>query len=203
MSSKDNLQNFLEDWRSIRAFKNEPIPTAVVENLLRIACRAPSAHNSQPWRFVVLAEDDAKQRLAEAMGARLREDRLADGDDLVDIEKDVLLSYARICGAPLAILLCLTMEGSDRYPDEERLRAEYLMAVQGVAMAGYNLMYAARAERLGACWLCAPIFAPQAAKDALDLPHGWEPQGLVLLGHPRDEGKKRERMPVDRVSLWR
>jgi coenzyme F420-0:L-glutamate ligase/coenzyme F420-1:gamma-L-glutamate ligase len=203
MSSNDSLLNFLDDWRSIRNFKDESIPSAVVERLLQIACRAPSAHNSQPWRFIILAEGDARQKLAEAMGARLREGRIADGDDLAEIEKEVLLSYARICGAPLAVLLCLTMEGSDHYPDEERMRAEYLMAVQGAALAGYNLMLAARAEGLGACWLCAPIFAPQAAKDALDLPEGWEPQGLILLGYPRDEGKKRERLPVDRVSLWR
>ena len=203
MSYQESLLNFLEDWRSIRAFKDEPISTAVTERLLRIACRAPSAHNSQPWRFVVLTEQEEKQKLAEAMGARLREDRLADGDDPTVVEKDILLSYARICGAPLAVLVCQTMEGSDRYPDEARSLAEHLMAVQGVAMAGYNLMLAARAEGLGACWLCAPIFAPQAAKDALDLPRGWEPQGLILLGHPRDEGKKRERMPVDKVSLWR
>jgi coenzyme F420-0:L-glutamate ligase/coenzyme F420-1:gamma-L-glutamate ligase len=203
MRPKDSLLNFLEDWRSIRTFKDEPIPTAVAERLLRVACRAPSAHNSQPWRFVVLAEDDAKQRLVEAMGARLRGDRLADGDDLVDVEEEILLSRTRICGAPLVVLLCLTMEGLDRYPDEERSRAEFLMAVQGAAMAGYNLMLAARAEGLGACWLCAPIFAPQAAKESLALPQGWEPQGLVLMGHPLHEGTKRERMPVDKVSLWR
>lgn len=203
MRSKDLLLNFLADWRSIRTFKDESIPTALVNRLLQIACRAPSAHNSQPWRFVILAEGDLRQRLAEAMGARLREDRLADSDDMEDIEKEVLLSYARICGAPLAILLCLSMEGSDCYPDEERSRAEYLMAVQGAALAGYNLMLAARAEGLGACWLCAPLFAPQAAKDVLELPQGWEPQGMILLGRPRDEGKRRERMPVERVSIWR
>jgi nitroreductase len=95
-------------------------------------------------------------------------------------------------------LVCLTLEDMDRYPDERRTRAEYLMAVQGAAMAGENLLLAAHAAGLGASWLCAPLFAPEVARAALDLPAAWEPQALVLLGWPAGPGADRgRRLPAE------
>ena len=41
--------------RSIRAFKDKPIPKETIIEILNIACRAPSAMNTQPWEFIVLA----------------------------------------------------------------------------------------------------------------------------------------------------
>jgi hypothetical protein len=73
------------------------------------------------------------------MGDKLRSDRSGDGDDAIEIERDIERSRNRIAGAPVAIVMCLTMEDMDEYPDRERKRAEYRMAVQGVAMAGENL----------------------------------------------------------------
>src|ERR1700704_3659263 len=56
------------------------------------------------------------------------------------------------------------------YPDPRRAQAEYLMAVQSVAMAVQNLLLAAHAEGLGACWMCAPLFCGEAVRAALALP---------------------------------
>jgi nitroreductase len=95
------------------------------------------------------------------------------------------------------------MEDMDEYPDRERKRAEYRMAVQGVAMAGENLLLAAHAHGLGACWMCAPLFAQEVVATALNLPSTWEPQGLVLLGWPAGPGKIRERRPLDEVATYR
>ena len=109
----------------------------------------------------------------------------------------------RITGAPVAILVCLTMEEMDQYPDPSRARSEYRMAVQGVAMAGENLMLAAHAHGLGACWMCAPLFAPDEVRDALNLPASWEPQGLVLLGWPSSPAKPRGRKPLHEIAIYR
>ena len=53
---------------------------------------------------------------------------------------DVRRSYARITSAPCVIVVCLTMEDMDVYPDARRAEAEHLMAVQGVALAIQNLL---------------------------------------------------------------
>jgi len=189
--------------RSIRRYRPEPLADATLLRLLTAATAAPSAHNRQPWRFAVLRDAAAKLALAEAMGRRLFEDRLRDGDANDAIERDVVRSRARITGAPAVIAVCLTLEEMDRYPDPRRERAEYLMAVQSTAMAVQNLLLAAGAEGLGACWMCAPLFCPEVVKAALDLPAAWEPQALVTLGHPAEAGKERGRKPLPAVVLGR
>ena len=187
---------------SVRTFAERPVERDLVDRLLQAACQAPSAHNRQPWRFAVLTSSEAKAGLAQAMGQRLEADRLADGDDPRPVGVDVARSRARIAGAPVAVLVCLTMEQMDEYPDEKRSRAEYLMAVQGAAMAGENLLLAAHAAGLGGSWLCAPLFAPAVAREALGLPASWEPQGLVLLGWPATPGKERGRRPLAEVTVY-
>jgi len=91
----------------------------------------------------------------------------------------------------------------DRYRDARRSQAERLMAVQSVAMAGENLLLAAAAEGWGACWMCAPLFAGEEARRALDLPAAWEPQGLVLLGQAAEAPRPRGRINLEDVTAWR
>jgi F420 biosynthesis protein FbiB-like protein len=188
--------------RSIRRFSNDPLELEMIDRLLSIACRAPSAHNRQPWRFAVLTSEDAKDQLARAMGERLRRERLADGDAQQEVAADVEKSYARITGAPVAVLVCLTMEDMDKYPDARRTAAEYRMAVQSVAMAGQNLLLAAHAHGLGGCWMCGPLFAQDEARSALELPEAWEPQGVVLLGWPAAAALDRGRRSVEDVAVF-
>ncbi len=42
--------------RSIRHFTDQPVPEAVVEQLLRAAMQAPSSNNGQPWHFMVITD---------------------------------------------------------------------------------------------------------------------------------------------------
>jgi F420 biosynthesis protein FbiB-like protein len=121
------------------------------------------------------------------MGRRLRDDLVADGLRPEVIERDVGRSYQRITQAPALILVCLTLAEMDSYPDPERQQKEWLMAVQSTAMAGQNLLLAAHALHLGACWMCAPLFCPGTVTETLNLPPDWQPQGLITLGYPDGE----------------
>jgi len=193
----------LTSRRSIRTFKPEPISTEIIDRLLAAACSAPSAHNRQPWRFCVILDGLLKTRLAQAMGEALRVDQIADGINLDEAQAEVDRSCDRITGAPAVIVLCLTMEEMDSYPDEPRSHAEYIMAVQSVAMAGENLLLTAHAEGLAACWMCAPLFTQEIVRESLILPSSWDPQGLIILGFPEGEGRVGSRKPLDEVVLWR
>jgi coenzyme F420-0:L-glutamate ligase/coenzyme F420-1:gamma-L-glutamate ligase len=188
--------------RSIRRYRPEPVPRVVVERLLTAAVWAPSAHNRQPWRFAVVEDAAQKQSLASAMGARLRSDLRNDGVPEDVIEKDAARSYARMTGAPLLIVLCLSMADMDVYPDARRSQNEYLMAAQSTAMAGQNLLLAAREAGLGACWMCAPLFCPDVVRDALSLPEDWQPQALLTLGYPA-ETREKTRRPLEDMVIWR
>jgi coenzyme F420-0:L-glutamate ligase / coenzyme F420-1:gamma-L-glutamate ligase len=179
--------------RSIRRYRGDAVGRDVLDRLFLSAASAPSAHNRQPWRYLVIEGAPAKAALAGAMGERLAADRSRDGDLSDAIARDVSRSHARITGAPVVILVCLTLEEADVYPDETRSRAEFLMAVQSTAMATQNLLLAAHAEGLAACWMCAPLFCPDVVRASLDVPPAWQPQGLITLGVPADGGRDRPR----------
>lgn len=176
--------------RAIRRYTNKSVPPELLNKLLEIATWAPSAHNRQPWRFAVLEAPASKAKLAQAMGQRLRADRTADGDPPDAIERDVARSFARITGAPVIIVVCLSLADMDSYPDARRSQAERTMAVQSVAMAAQTVWLAAHASGLGACWLCAPLFVPELVAQTVTLPPDWEPQGLLTLGWPAEEKEK-------------
>ena len=190
------------DRRSIRRYLKIAIPQATIENLIAAAVTAPSAHNRQPWRFVVVRTEAAKTRLAHAMGNKLRADRRGDGDVDETVEADVARSFARMTGAAALVLVCLTMADMDVYRDQQRNHAEYLMTVQSAAMAGQNLLLAATAAGLGACWLCAPIFCSDIVSETLKLPTDWQPQGMITLGYPADAGKPYRRRPLLDVTRF-
>jgi len=203
VSSSETYHAFIRSRRSVRRFLPQPMPQEVLSRILETAALAPSAHNRQPWRFVILASSESRARLSDAMGADFRRDLLADGLPPDEVEAQVERSRRRILEAPAALLLCLDESEMDQYPDQRRQGAEHLMAVQGVAMAGQNLLLAAHAEGLGSVWMCAPLFAPQAVRRALSLPEVWQPQGLVLLGYPAKVPLARERGPITDITLMR
>lgn len=190
------LYQIVRRRRSIRRYTGRPVERTLIERLLDAAAWAPSAHNRQPWRFVVIEDDKTKERLADAMNAVLRADLAADGLSLEQIAAHAARRRARLTRAPILILLCMTLADMDDYPDEKRRHAEWTMATQSVALAGQNLLLAAHAEGLGACWLCAPLFCPDVVRETLGLPEDWEPQAFISLGWP-DESRQKEREPLE------
>ncbi len=196
------LSEAVRGRRSVRRYTGQPVSRALMTGLLEAAAWAPSAHNRQPWRFAVSDDSATIERLARAMGARLRHDLEADGVPEAQIAADTGRSYTRITGAAAVVVLCLTMADMDTYPDARRSDLERTMAVQSAALAGQNLLLTAHAAGLGACWMCGPLFSPEAVREALGLPDDWEPQALVTLGWPA-EVRVKDRAPLESRVLWR
>jgi nitroreductase len=61
----DDYLEFLKSRRSIRRFKRDPPPVEMILKAIDVARYAPSARNSQPWRFIVVNDPLLKDRLAE------------------------------------------------------------------------------------------------------------------------------------------
>lgn len=196
-------EDLLRSRRSIRRYADLPVSRELIESLLRSAVTAPSAHNRQPWRFLVIEREEDKDKLAKAMGALLRADRSRDGDDPQAIKADVARSHARLTGAPVLVVVCMSMIDMDRYPDKKRMGAERIMAIQGTAMAAQNLLLAAHAAGLGACWMCAPLFCADTVHATLDLPDDWEPQAIITLGYPAHRGEPFARRGLHEVLRFR
>jgi len=145
--------------RSIRAYESDrPVSQAVIRQLLEAAIRAPSAGNRQPWHFIVVPDEGTKVALASAAyGQRF------------------------VAQAPMVIVVCA---------DPERSAARYgargrdLYSLQDTAAAIENLLLAAVALGLGACWVGA--FDERAAASALGLEPHLRPVALIPIGYPAE-----------------
>ncbi len=186
--------------RSIRAFLPRPVPEGLVEELVALACAAPAPHHTQPWRFVTLGAE-ARETLAEAMGAAWRSDLERDGVPAERIQALLARSRAQILRAPALVLGGLVDEGLRRWPDERRRQAEWGLAMHSFGAALQNLMLAAHAKGLASFWISAPLFCPDAVRRALLLPEAFVAQALVALGYPDPSYRPRDRPPllVERV----
>jgi F420 biosynthesis protein FbiB-like protein len=192
----------LRTRRSIRRFKPEAVPDSVIQSILSTAAYAPSAHNRQPWRFVVVTDSSVKTQLADAMAEDFERDLRRDGVPPEKIQAQIKRSKERIGTAPLVILLCLDMSEMDSYPDPKRQRSERIMAMQSVAAAGLQLLLAAHAEGLGGVWVCSPLFAQETIQKTLNVSESWEPQGMFFIGYADENREARERKDVESISVF-
>jgi nitroreductase len=145
--------------RSIRAHDPEHVVSReVVRQLLEAAIRAPSAGNRQPWHFIVVRDETAKAELAlAAYGQRF------------------------LAQAPVVITVCADPgRSAARYGP----RGRELYCLQDTAAAVENLLLAATALGLGACWVGA--FDERAAAFALRLDSHLRPVALIPVGHPAE-----------------
>jgi len=120
-----DLWEAIRTRRSIRAYKPDPVPRALVEKVLEAARLAPSAANRQPWHFFVVADAGRRAALREAYG------------------KEWFYT------APVIIAACARPGAGWKRADG----ASY--AAVDVAIAFDHLTLAARAEGLGTCWIGA------------------------------------------------
>jgi nitroreductase len=59
------LKEAIKLRRSVRKFESKPVEREKVEEMLRAAMQAPSAHNQQPWEFLVVANQDMLKKLSK------------------------------------------------------------------------------------------------------------------------------------------
>ena len=196
------LHNFLRSRRSVRFFKTEPVPNDIIHRILDTAIYAPSAHNLQPWRFVVLTNIATKSHFAESIAGKFRQDMIADGIPECNIQERIAKTLQRVGEAPVIIVLCRESTKIKTQPDVARQQVEKHMGIQSVALAGLQLLLAAEAEGLGGTWICWPLFAPDETRHALCLPPEWEPQGMIFLGFPDETPEIPARISFHKVTKY-
>ena len=200
----NELHNFLRTRRSIRRFKSDPVPAPLIDRILTTATFAPSAHNLQPWRFVLIQSDSAKEKLGLALTEKMRTDMDAENAShskeyrQAQIQKRIEISLRRIDEAPVIILLCRDINAIQKDEPEEEA-----MGIQSVALAGLQLMLAAHAEGLGANWICWALYAQKDIQNALALSATWQPQALFFLGYADEKPKEILRKSVKELITYR
>ncbi len=180
-----DLFDAIRQRRSIRRYQQKPIPKALILKVLEAAGWAPSAHNAQPYRFIILEDAKVKQELAKAMAQAWAADMEKDGETINANRRRERTE--RFANAPCLILACTTpVEGLPNYPDERRRSCVHDLAVQSLGAAIENLLLAAHALGLGGCWYAAPGFCKETVRQQLKIPSEVEPQAFIVLGYPAE-----------------
>jgi coenzyme F420-0:L-glutamate ligase / coenzyme F420-1:gamma-L-glutamate ligase len=186
MISYELLLELLKSRRSIRRFAPRAVSREQIDRLVEAARWAPSNHNRQPWRFLILEQPPQIQALARNVGQCLAA-KVSILPTVASAYAAELVHYATFFAqAPVLILALHKRPVSVSAPLLEGLANPALVSGEplSVAMAVQNLLLAAHALGLGTCVMTGPLLVPEALAGAVLLPPGFELTCLVAVGYP-------------------
>lgn len=166
--------------RSIRLFTDQPVGERELRMILHAANQAPSAHNQQSWRFIVL-QGDKKNELANLVNARAND---------FPRPTSVLLRLASrsIVSAPVVIAIANTGElisrGTELFQVDKNTAQDFfrIMEIQSSAAAVENLLIAATSLGVASVWLGVLVLIKKDVLMFLGEPEG-EFMAVVPLGY--------------------
>jgi nitroreductase len=165
--------------RSIHFFTEGEVSDQQVNLLLEAARWAPSAGNNQPWRFVIVRKTAIKEKLIAAA---------EDGYSMNFVRK-----------APVIIVVCADLNLYKKKSKRWQTLGPSQFCIQDIAAATENILLAATALGLGACWVGA--FYEDKVKDGLNLPKGIRPMVLIPVGRTRSKEQPPLRKPLKDLIL--
>src|SRR5665648_59914 len=197
------LLDALQARRSIRKFKSDPVPEALVTQLIEAAQLAPSGSNLQPTRFVVIKSEAVRVQLSQAtplpfvskapvviaccvdaesigdMGTRARELKEAGAFAGTTLDKMDPESYAK-------------RKPMDPTTAEAYLRLNAAIAIDHSTLRAVDL-------GLGTCWVM--MFDQLKVKEILGLGENYNVVALIPVGYPDQDPKTRPRIELSRILL--
>ena len=191
-----------ESRRSIRKYESTPVPQEEIRDLLRLAAKAPSAFNVQPWRFIVVTDNDLKQKLA---AAAYNQQQVINAPATIVIYSDMVSALDRVPEA-----MHPDMPQDQRDAGVTRFRGQFAsQSVEeregwGLGQANIALGYLLLlAEAKGLATSPMLGFEPEKVKELLGLPSHVRMPALVAIGYPAEEGFRPHRLPIDSIVEFR
>ncbi len=178
--------------RSVRQFKNDPVPKTIIETILAAGSKAASGSNTQPWEFVVIEDAEVKAKLVKPMLekwlARISGSRMSGRmKEVYDEATEMLRNTANV---PAIIYCCLDL---NRIGTGEEVRyASIYPVVQ-------NMLLAAHCLGLGTCLTIHGSTSTRGepeVKEILGIPQHIKIACLVYLGYPLRKHKPPRRRPI-------
>ena len=179
-----NFETILKSRRSYKSeFNDKEVSIKLIEDCIDVARWAPSAHNSQFWRYSIIERGKNRETLIKKMNSKLKEDLIAEGKSDNYVFKKTNKTRNQFLNSPYLILLC--MDTRDLEPDSDNTREfnEYIMGVQSVSTSATYLLLAFENKGLSACWYCAPLFAKEIIKEVLKLQSYFLPMAFFTVGY--------------------
>ena len=167
--SKECLKQ-ISSRRSIRRFSSEPIDEGHINDIVKAGFSAPSAGNRQPWRVIIVTDQDVKNQLSNAAGGQ-----------------------TFIAKAPVIFVVCgVPEESAQRYKE----RGKTLYVLQDTAALTLNILHAVHMLGFGACWIGA--FNEEEVSKILRIPSNMRPVSMIPVG--KIEGNLPEMRPRRNLS---
>ncbi|MDK2849528.1 MAG: hypothetical protein PWR32_195 [Candidatus Woesearchaeota archaeon] len=162
MELKDALFKVLEERHSVRDYLDKPVSFDDIGLILEAGRLAPSSGNLQPYFFILVKDQEKKEKIAEAC-----------------------LEQWWMAKAAWHIVL---VGDCDKCKKFYGIRGESLYCIQNVAMAAENMLLCAQSLNLGACFVAA--FDELKIARLLDIPEGYRAQGIITIGYERSSERK-------------
>jgi nitroreductase len=171
------LMKLVQGRYSLRRYDaGRPIPDSDIARILEAARLAPSAENSQPWRFIVVRDREARERLSR------------------ECFSGIFMPTRFAADAPVVLALCADRARLLERAGEAVLRTSLHELDCGIA--GEHVVLAAAELGIGSCWI--GWFNKKKSKKLLGVPLSFEVVALIALGYPREAPAAR---PKVRKSL--
>lgn len=161
---------------SVRLFGPAPLLDEQIERLIEAAAAAPSACNSQPWRFHV-ATGMVRDRVNEIMA--LSTVHLSEYVEILGPEgfEHAQEFYANLGHAPIVIACSLPSANTE---------LDRINGYVSVGAAIENMLLAATDMGLGSCNITFSFWVRDQLRETFEVPDGREVVSLILIGHPAE-----------------
>ncbi|MBA7635137.1 NADH dehydrogenase [subsurface metagenome] len=162
----------IQKRRSVRKYKEDPIPEKALMRVLEAARLAPSGKNFQPWKFIIVKDKALKEKLAQASAGQFF-----------------------MAEAPIIIVGC-------GFPDNCYAHMGRYMKSWSVdvTIALEHLILQAQEEGLGTCWIGS--FEEEEVKAILNIPENVKVLALTPLGYPDEIPRFRRRKSLDEIISY-
>ena len=187
-----NTLDCIAGRRSIRKFKDVPLPDEAIRQILQAGILAPSGKNRQPWHFYVVRENRRSEML-QVMRAGIEKHKAA-GEHPGSSEH----SAAIMEQAPVTVFIFNPYQEKRLASFEDHLWN--VVDVQSIGAAIQNMHLAANELGIGALWICDIFYA----YDELCAWLGEEHQMIaaVSFGYADEQPAARPRKPIETLTTW-
>ena len=162
----------IQKRRSVRKYKEDPIPEKALMRVLEAARLAPSGKNFQPWKFIIVKDKALKEKLAQASAGQFF-----------------------MAEAPIIIVGCGFPDNC--YAGMGRYMKSWSV---DVTIALEHLILQAQEEGLGTCWIGS--FEEEEVKAILNIPENVKVLALTPLGYPDEIPRFRGRKSLDEIISY-
>ena len=196
----------MKNRQSIRKFRKDPVPKEHILRMAEAASWAPTAGNSQNFRFIAVQDRETIARMrgiVDEIVSRVTGSEVPGGGK-ASYHNLFAFAPAVICvvGSPYESATDKTL----REKDAERYKARRFQVnpgLQGISAGITQFILAACALGYGTCWMTGPLIAKPELESALSVRYPEELLALIAMGKPDAAPPKPPRKPASEITTFR